>query len=69
MQTFHLGGTEFIELHNLLKTTGLCENGGIAKAVVADGLVTVDGAVELRKRCKIRSGQTVDFAGQKIRVQ
>jgi len=68
MQTFHLGGTEYIELHNLLKTTGLCENGGIAKAVIADGLVKVDGMVEMRKRCKIRSGQTVDFQGQCIAI-
>lgn len=69
MQIFQLGGTGFIELHNLLKTTGLCENGGIAKAVIARGHVQVDGSVELRKRCKIRSGQTVEFAGQRIRVQ
>jgi ribosome-associated protein len=69
MQIFQLGGTEFIELHNLLKTTGLCENGGIAKALVAEGRVKVDGAVELRKRCKIRSGQIVEFEEQQIRVQ
>lgn len=69
MQTFQLGGTEYIELHNLLKTTGLCENGGIAKAVIARGEVKVDGSVELRKRCKIRSGQTVELNGLRIRVE
>lgn len=68
MQIFQLGGTDYIELHNLLKTIGLCENGGVAKAVIADGLVTVDGMVELRKRCKIRSGQTVEFQGQCIAI-
>lgn len=68
MQTFQLGGTEYIELHNLLKTTGLCENGGIAKAVIARGEVKVDGSVELRKRCKIRSGQSVEFAGRRIAI-
>lgn len=57
MEEFQLEGREFIELHNLLKVTGLCASGGMAKAVIAEGLVKVDGNVELRKRCKIRAGQ------------
>lgn len=68
MEEFALGQHEFIELHNLLKVTGLCESGGVAKAVIAEGRVKVDGAVELRKRCKIRAGQRVEFAGQQIVV-
>jgi len=68
MEEFELQGREFVELHNLLKLTGLCSSGGTAKLMVAEGLVTVDGQVELRKRCKIRSGQMVEFEGQKIRV-
>ena len=60
---------EYIELIKLLKATGLCDTGGMAKAVVEEGLVTVDGAVELRKRCKIRSGQVVGFEGHVIRVE
>jgi ribosome-associated protein len=69
MEEFKLEGSEFIELHNLLKIKGLCESGGMAKAVIAAGLVTVDGNVELRKRCKIRSGQVVVFDGHAIAVQ
>ena len=57
---FHLEG-EYIELVKLLKATGLCESGGMAKNAVIEGGVTVDGIVELRKRCKIRKGQTVEF--------
>jgi ribosome-associated protein YbcJ (S4-like RNA binding protein) len=30
--------------------------------------VNVDGQVELRKRCKIRPGQTVEFQGSTIEV-
>jgi len=29
----------------------------------------VDDAVELRKRCKIRTGQVVEFNGSKVVVQ
>ena len=69
MEEFSLEGREFIELNNLLKIKGLCETGGMAKAVIAEGLVRVDGEVELRKRRKIRAGQVVDFDGHTIRVK
>ena len=69
METFELEGRDFIELNNLLKITGLCESGGRAKVLIAEGQVKVDGKVELRKRCKIRQGQVVEFKGQKISIQ
>jgi len=59
---------EYIELCSLLKAANLVMSGGEGKAVVAQGLVTVDGQLELRKRCKIRPGQTVDFEGNSIEV-
>lgn len=68
MEEFDLAGREFVELNNLLKLTGLCSSGGSAKMVIGDGQVNVDGQVELRKRCKIRPGQVVEFEGQQIRV-
>ncbi|VAW53353.1 Uncharacterized protein YbcJ [hydrothermal vent metagenome] len=69
MDFFELDGREYIELNNLLKVTGLCESGGRAKVLVADGQVKVDNKVELRKRCKIRSGQVVAFEGNKVQVK
>lgn len=69
MIEFDLAEHDFIELHNLLKVTGLCESGGIAKLLIADGLVRVEGRVELRKRCKIRTGQTVGFNDQQVVVR
>ena len=69
MQTFNLEGNEFIELHNLLKITGLVGSGGMAKNLIGDGQVLVDEQVELRKRCKIRVGQIVEFAGEQIQVE
>ncbi len=59
---------EYIELCKLLKVAGLVMSGGEGKNVVAEGLVTVDGQVEMRKRCKIRPGQVVVFEGESIHV-
>jgi len=59
---------EYIELCKLLKATNLVMSGGEGKEVVAQGLVTVDGQLETRKRCKIRPGQAVEFAGNTIAV-
>ncbi|MBU6257204.1 MAG: RNA-binding S4 domain-containing protein [Burkholderiales bacterium] len=50
---------EHIALDALLKATGLAESGGRAKAMIAAGLVRVDGEVETRKTCKIRAGRRV----------
>ena len=69
MLEFELAGHEYIELHSLLKVTGLCESGGVAKLLIAGGLVQVDGAVETRKRCKIRTGQIVDFGDQQVTIR
>jgi ribosome-associated protein len=65
---FHLRG-EFVELCNLLKLAGVCDSGGAGKALVAEGLVSVDGQVELRKTAKIRAGSVVTLQGVQIRVQ
>ena len=59
---------EYITLDALLKATALAPSGGIAKRMVADGLVQVDGRDELRKACKIRAGQIVTVQGARVRV-
>jgi ribosome-associated protein len=57
---------DFITLDALLKATGLAESGGRAKAMVAAGLVQVDGQQELRKTCKLRAGQVVALADARV---
>ncbi|OHC82358.1 MAG: RNA-binding protein [Sideroxydans sp. RIFOXYB12_FULL_59_6] len=64
---FQLRG-EFIALNDLLKLTGVSDSGGAAKALVAEGLVSVDGQVESRKTAKIRAGQVVSMSGVRIKV-
>ena len=67
MEHFELKG-EFIALNDLLRNVGIADSGGQGKAMVGEGLVTVDGAIELRKTAKIRSGQVVECAGQTIQI-
>lgn len=67
MEEYSIDG-EFIELHDLLKVMGIFSTGGMAKAAIAEGLVTVDGKMETRKRCKIHSGQIVEYGGRAVRV-
>lgn len=61
--------TEYIELCNLLKLVGLADSGGRGKAMVAEGLVRVDGVVESRKTAKIRSGQMIVVGNQTISIK
>ena len=67
-ETFELEG-EFVELNQLLKLCGVVDSGGAGKALVASGAVRVDGAVELRKTCKIRAAQVVEIDGLRIVVR
>jgi ribosome-associated protein len=64
---FELKG-EYIALCDLLKTVGIAQSGGQGKVFVADGNVSVDGAIELRKTAKIRKGQLVECFGETIEV-
>jgi len=57
-----------VELFKLLKFEGLVGSGGEAKAVVADGLVSVNGQVETQKRKKILAGDLIEFNGQQLKV-
>ena len=67
MIEFKLKG-EYIALCDLLKTEGIADSGGQGKAMVAEGIVHVDGEIELRKTAKIRAGQVVECLGQTINV-
>jgi ribosome-associated protein len=60
--------TEYIELCNLLKLVDLADSGGRGKAMVAEGLVKVDGELELRKTAKIKAGQIIECEGKRILI-
>lgn len=65
MQNFKIKG-EFIELIQLLKVLSIAETGGHAKIIVEDGLVKLNGVVEIRKRAKLRVGDKVEVDGEII---
>ena len=60
---------EPVELFKILKFEGLVGSGGEAKMVIADGLVSVNGEIETRKRKKIISGDIIEFGQDIIRIE
>jgi ribosome-associated protein len=52
-----------INLTQVLKLGGCVQSGGEAKMVIANGQVTVNGQVELRKRCQMKAGDRVVIDG------
>jgi len=59
---------EPVELYKILKFEGIIASGGEAKAVIENGQVLVNGAVETRKKKKIVSGDTIEFMGEQFQV-
>ena len=51
--------TEFIKLDQLLKFSAVAENGGMAKAMILDGIISVNGEICLMRGKKIRKGDVV----------
>lgn len=62
-------GEEFIKLGQALKAAGLVDSGLDAKEIIQQGLVLVDGEVELRRGRKLYDGAEVIFDDEKISIQ
>lgn len=65
---FSLKSQEYIELNKLLQILSWADSGGEAKQIITEELVSVNGTIELRKRCKIRAGSVVAFNGETCKV-
>jgi ribosome-associated protein len=61
-------GDDTIRLGQFLKLANLLDSGSDAKSAIADGQVTVNGEVELRRGRQLRAGDTVTFGGASARV-
>lgn len=59
---------EYIKLGQALKAANLVENGAIAKMVIQDGLVKVNGKVELQRGKKLVDGDIVEFENETIKI-
>ncbi|GGM20520.1 RNA-binding S4 domain-containing protein [Deinococcus aerophilus] len=59
---------ETIDLQDFLKLRGMVETGGEAKFRVQGGEVRLNGQIETRRRKKLRRGDIVEYAGQRVAV-
>jgi ribosome-associated protein len=62
-------GEDFITLIQLLKAVGVSYNGAEAQRMVVEGLVSLNGELESRKRAKIRRGDVVKVFDTEIKVK
>lgn len=59
---------EYIKLGQALKAANLVDSGVMAKMVIQDGLVTVNGEVEYQRGKKLVDGDVVSFEGETIKI-
>jgi len=57
---------EYIKLGQALKAANMVESGVMAKMVIKDGLVKVNGKVETQRGKKLVDGDVVSFEGETI---
>ncbi|MBP5669565.1 MAG: RNA-binding S4 domain-containing protein [Lachnospiraceae bacterium] len=60
---------DFIKLGQLLKLAGFVDSGVEAKIMIQNGLVKVNGEVDLRRGRKVVSGDIVEYQGKKVKVE
>lgn len=65
---FKLTKGDYIQLTQLIKAVGISGNGAESGVMVVDGIVKLNGAVESRKRAKIRVGDVVELLEHEIHV-
>lgn len=68
MEVIHLR-EDYIKLGQALKAAGLVETGAEAKAVVQDGLVQVNGQVEVLRGKKLVAGDMVEYSGKTVKIE
>lgn len=62
--------TDVIRLGQLLKMSGAAENGGLAKAMIQDGIVMLNGVAETRRGKQIVPGDvvTIQFVDEPLEL-
>ena len=61
--------TEYIRLQDLRKLSGLAATGGMAKIVIQNGEVKVNGEVCTMRGKKMRAGDTAEYDGVSVTVE
>jgi len=62
-------GEPTIQLDQFMKLTGMVGTGGQAKVVIQAGEVRLNGAIETRRKKKLKAGDQVSFQGQTLVVE
>jgi len=60
---------EYIKLGQALKAANLTGSGAESKIVIQDGLVKVNGEVEVQRGKKLYDGDVVEFEGNQIKIE
>lgn len=67
MEEIHIQD-EFIKLGQALKLSGLAGSGVDAKFMIEDGMITVNGEVELHRGKKIHPGDVIALEETQVKV-
>lgn len=59
---------DYIKLGQALKAANLVDSGVMAKLVIQDGQVTVNGEIEYQRGKKLVDGDIVSFDGETIKI-
>ncbi len=60
---------DHIKLGQVLKAVGMVESGVDAKYAILDGLVKVNGNVELQRGKKLYPGDVVEYQGETLKIE
>lgn len=60
---------EYIKLGQALKAANLVDSGVMAKIVIQDGLVKVNGQVETQRGKKLYDGDIVEFEDMQVKIE
>lgn len=60
---------DYIKIGQALKASGLVESGVDAKFAIIDGLVKVNGNIEMQRGKKLVAGDVIEFEGKQIKIE
>ncbi|WP_294685480.1 S4 domain-containing protein YaaA [uncultured Finegoldia sp.] len=61
--------SEFIKFEQFLKFASIAQTGGMAKELIKESMVKVNGEIETRRGKKLYPGDEVEFEGEKYVVE
>ena len=68
MEVIHLR-EDYIKLGQALKAARLVDTGAEAKIAVQDGLVRVNGRIEVQRGKKLVAGDMVEYRGKNVKIE